>query len=335
MLNLTGQEMVPIASKLGKTVEELRNSRILVNGATGFIGSWIVNFLEFLNFEFDYKIEIIAPTRNLKNISKNAHRVVGTSYLHLDYRFVNSYNFGSIDFVFNGATSSHKKSGSTDEIGSYAATINSTKNIIINSVRTKSKPRVINLSSGAVYEPQNSPQLERDVPYFNSNEINYRQSKIESEKIIHDATNSGIIQGSNLRLFAFFGPGLPLNEHFAIGNFVRDALYNTKVHVLGNPNTTRSYMYSEDLIVWLFKGLLTPFDKNYNIGSEYSLSIQDLANIISEMFGNLPVVYESKQSQASCYVPSTVNFRKDYGVTESISLSEGLRKWIDFIVSNS
>ena len=91
------------------------------------------------------------------------------------------------------------------------------------------------------------------------------------EELILKANSAGIIKGSNPRLFTFYGQGLALNSHFAIGNFIYGALTKGFIEVNGSLETVRSYLYMTDLVVQLFSLLIK--EETYYYCNSYYLVI--------------------------------------------------------------
>lgn len=86
------------------------------------------------------------------------------------------------------------------------------------------------------------------------------------------------------RCFAFVGEDLPLDAHFAIGNFIRDALSGQDIVVAGDGQSVRSYMHQEDLAHWLLTLLLQGRAGHaYNVGGDEAVSIKDLAHLIRNL----------------------------------------------------
>ena len=218
------------------------------------------------------------------------------------------------DIVFIASTPTNASTGSLNTHDLVQASINVVSQATRIRSRNLGKPLIIHLSSGAIFGKQSMDYLFRNEldAVDEDSEEPYCQAKLIIENGLMSAYTQGLIDYQTPRLFAFLGPGLPLNSHFAVGNFVSDGIQNRKIVVKGNPMTRRSYLYPTDLIEILFQSLQLKEPVSLNIGSDTGITIADLANKVSTLTSNLGVDFLNPDSKPSNYVPSTINLKKQH-----------------------
>ncbi len=210
-----------------------------------------------------------------------------------------------------------------------------TRNMLDLAVKTGSK-RFLLTSSGGVYGPQ-PPGLERvpetflGMPDPLSAHNVYGVAKRAAEHLCALYGETHGLTTVVARCFAFVGPDLPLDVHFAIGNFVRDALDRPEVVVNGNGSPLRSYLYQDDLAHWLMT-LLTKGQggEAYNVGSDEAISIADLAHLVRDLLApGKPVrvrgVADDNAAARNRYVPNIDKARRDLALQVSTPLEKAIR----------
>lgn len=190
--------------------------------------------------------------------------------------------------------------------------------------------RILYVSSGAVY----GPLRPADAPVPETHPLRpqevYGQGKMAAEQMVLASGREAVVA----RCFAFVGPHLPLDGHFAIGNFIRDCLANRPIEIKGDGRPRRSYLYAADLAEWLWTMLLAGRPGEvYNVGSDRAVSIRELAETVRRVAGasnEIRVLAPPGDGPEFCYVPDIAKARRDLNLTVKTGLEDAIRKTLEF-----
>ena len=198
------------------------------------------------------------------------------------------------------------------------------------------KPRVLLVSSGGVYGqqpvtlttmPESYTGMAEPLNPHNAYSVGKRMAE-HLGALYHEAHGLDAIVA---RCFAFVGKDLPLDAHFAVGNFMRDALVGREIVINGDGMPLRSYLDQRDLANWLTTLLLRgESQRAYNVGSDEAVSIADLAALVSRMSGGrsqvrvLGQASDGQAAQRNRYVPDISRARKELGLTVRYPLHEAI-----------
>ncbi|MBA7696316.1 dTDP-glucose 4,6-dehydratase [subsurface metagenome] len=168
----------------------------------------------------------------------------------------------------------------------------------------------------------------------------YGQAKRMAELLCSIYQNQHGLEVVIARCFAFVGPYLNLDIHYAVGNFIRDGLNGKTIQVLGDGSPLRSYLYAADLAIWLWTILLKgQSGRAYNVGSDKEINIADLALRVSKYFPQRPEVKIAQTPVPSKaperYVPCIDRAKKELKLQCWIELDEAIRRTIDFYKSGN
>ena len=300
----------------GKTfIDKFSNTEVVVAGSTGFIGSWITAALDHANHHYGSKIKITGLSRGPSQIQKEKYPT--SNFMQVDVSKSPMRLNSNPSCIINGATPSSPTHGGEDALQVLSASIEGTQNLI-NLANSKDSCTFINLSSGIV------TKRERDLDLNLSNiKDAYLEGKRTSEKLVEEATSKGNILGKNFRLYAFAGPGISLTDHFAVGNFINDAIQNKPITIKGNPDTTRSYLYPTDLVSNIFDCASNDGAEVVEIGSSLRTTMFELANLVNRVLNNSGINQVENFVDADEYLPNG-----NFSVTDQkVSLEEAISRW--------
>lgn len=305
-------------------VAELQCRTILLTGATGFFGAWLLALFGWLNSTKQANVTVLAVSRNPARFLERYPDFENASWLNWIQADVRDFPFpaGSIDYVLHAATDTSAEAGRNPSL--LLDTIVEGTRHVLACARECNVKRTLLVSSGAIYGGQ-SPDVThltedtRTAPSPLDIGQAYGTGKRTMELLgaIHaGATGTDVVVA---RCFAFVGAGLPLNGHFAIGNFIRDALSGEQIAISGGGTAERSYLYAADLAIWLVRLLVSGKSGNaYNVGSDLALSIADLARAVASVLApGKPVVikgWDDPTRGRNRYIPSIEKARSDCGL---------------------
>ena len=189
--------------------------------------------------------------------------------------------------------------------------------------------RFLFISSGAIYGKQPShisTIREDDFFSLNDSKTAYAEGKREAENICADYASCCDIKIA--RCFAFVGPYLPLDTHFAIGNFINDGLNGRMILVKSDGSAYRSYLYAADLAIALWTILFCGNTmRPYNVGSDEAISIKDLAHLVASTFDpklNVHVEQATSSRVPERYVPNTSRMQEELKIDSRVELRRAI-----------
>ena len=262
----------------------LTNASIFLTGGTGFFGTWIVEAFSWANRGLGLNAKLHVLSRNPDAFLAKHPNIEKDQSIAFVQGDVRTFDIGDRCYthVIHAATAT---SGpvATDDPEEMFSVITEGTHRVLRSCRDHGITRCLLLSSGAVYGPQPShmthvPETWLGGPDQTSASAAYAEGKRAAELLAGIYTDRYGVETPIARCFAFVGPHLPLDVHFAIGNFIADVLAGRSVHVKGDGTPRRSYLHAADLVVWLLALLVRGKGaRPYNVGSDVDYSISEIA----------------------------------------------------------
>jgi dTDP-glucose 4,6-dehydratase/UDP-glucose 4-epimerase len=270
---------------------DLSGESIFITGGSGFIGSALLYSLIESNKKFDLNIKVTVLSRNISSFKIKHPEIAKSDFITLLEGDVRNFDFPKDKFskLFHLATTSASETfEGEDQLRKYHTLVEGTERVL-QFAAFSNVNKIIFTSSGVVYgqlpsEIKNVSETYLGAPDTSSPSSALAQGKRSAEFLISYYADKYGFDFVIARCFSFIGPNLPLNLHYAVGNFIFDAIHNETINIRGDGKSYRSYMDVNDLTVWLLKFMSNNCKhKIYNVGSDQTLSILSLAKKIQKI----------------------------------------------------
>jgi nucleoside-diphosphate-sugar epimerase len=321
--------------------EELRGQRLFITGGTGFLGCWLLESFAWAQDKFNLGASAVVLTRDREAFRLKAPHLANHPAINWHLGDVRSYSFppGPFAYIIHAATQSSVDLNIHNPLVMLDTIVQGTRRTL-QFARLCGAKKFLFTSSGAVYgkQPAEITHLPEDylgAPDPMSPDAAYGVGKRAAEFLCSCYAGKYGLECKIARCFAFVGPYLPLNTHFAVGNFIRDRLEGGPIRVNSDGSPSRSYLYAADMAIWLWTILWKGVPcRPYNVGSEEAISIGELARTVAKIASpEFPVQINQavdRSKPPDRYVPATGRFRQELGQCQEVGLHLAIRKTIDW-----
>jgi UDP-glucuronate decarboxylase len=314
--------------------------KLLLTGGTGFFGRSLLRQLELVNRSNDFLpfSQITVLSRSPVSFRNEYPELANKSWLtwHAGDVLVPSSlpQDGNYHYIIHAASDS-TDAAALKSLQIFRQIVDGTENML-KFATTCGNKRFLFVSSGGAYGPQPKemvaiPETFNGMPDPLNLSNAYGIAKRQAEHLCVQYGHQHGIQTVIARCFAFVGKDLPRDAHFAIGNFIRDAIERPEITVNGNGSPIRSFMHQSDLAHWLLTLLQQGASGNaYNVGSDEAISIADLALLVRDIVSPEKQVHVKSQLLAdnvfrNRYVPDISKAKMDLGLEITVPLAEAIR----------
>jgi len=334
--------MVEIASRSAADFRKIGQHDVILTGATGFIGQWLSLSYLVARKELSLPGRLYAIARNPLqfSIQMEAEGLAdGLVVVPGDIRNLSTQGLPNGASIVHAATPARASLNHEKPLEMIDIIVHGQSNML-EIARVTEARRFLFLSSGAVYgrQPLNVARLQESwegAPQLGDPANAYHEAKRLAELLGNITCSSGGVSFTSARLFAFLAPFLPLNQHFAAGNFLGNVSRSEPISISSGGGSIRTYQYGTDMAVWLWAILARGRSMAaYNVGSEQEINVRELAEMIamqSGREGSIEIRGVDTEFNVSRYVPDVSVICDELGVSNLVDLSEAISRTLRWV----
>ncbi len=340
------KDIKEIISVIRTDLRLLEGKNILITGASGMLASYLVYTLIYAN-EHIFKKEV----QLYLVIRKKTTPFGSKKYIHYLHKDIAKDKLGvkNLHYIIHAASRAAPKIYTRNRLDTLNTNILGLYNVL--SLVDKNTRSILFFSSGEVYgEPKTATPIAENYR-GTTDHLNQRSCYVEGKRISETICMNYFWEKNYpikiARIFHTFGPGLNLNDGRVFSDFIKDGLDRKDIEIKGDKNLVRPLLYIKDATIMFFKILL--LGKNgevYNVSNdENTISVGELAKIVCEVFNNsgekkLKVKLNRQDNRyyrgaVKQILPDISKFKKAFGYTPAVSVSEAFTKTISYLLSDS
>ena len=273
--------------------DKLKNKSIMITGATGLIGTFLIDVLMYRNAKYDDCITVYAVARSKEKALIRFEEYFTSPFFEFIPKDIKiSFELdATIDYIINGALNAHPIAYATEPINTILTSILGI-NSILDFASTQNVNRTLYLSSSEVYGVNRGDVeafKEDYCGYLDCNTVRscYPEGKRAAESLCQAYIKEKNIDIVIARSCHVYGPTMGDDDSKVIAQFFRNTVNKEHIALKSKGDQLYSYCYVADICSALLVILLN--GKNgeaYNISeNDDNLSLLEIANVLSEYTG--------------------------------------------------
>jgi dTDP-glucose 4,6-dehydratase len=339
--SLFPEDLEHVLAHTSEAWSELHGARLFITGGTGFFGHWLLESFAYINDRHGLQARAVVLSRDPAAWARHVPHLAQNPAIECLAGDVRSFAFprGSFSHIVHAATDASRRLNEQAPALMFDTIVAGTRRTLDFALACGATSMLL-VSSGAVYGPQpldlaNISEEYRGAPDVLEVAAAYGEGKRAAEFQCAAYHRQHGLDVRIARCFAFVGAGLPLDAHFAVGNFLRDVLNERPVELQSDGRAVRSYLYAADLAIWLWTILVRGAPcRPYNVGSDQPVSIRDLATAVASLSPQpLAVRHKPRCVDSGLpprYVPSIERARRELGLDVLVPLGTALRRTLSW-----
>lgn len=289
--------------------KKLKGCTVLVTGATGRLGVYIVHALLEASSRWDLDIRVLALARNKAKIAEAyPEKAENLTILEQDVTQPISWE-GKVDYIFHTAGLASPDDFTHRPTNTLWGHVQGTRNVL-ELARTRQTQKVLYVSTVEIYGTWKSEEGIRETdmgPLVHTNSrACYPEAKRLCETMLACYKAEYGVEYSAVRMSHTFGPGISLYDGRAFAEFLRNVVEGKDIVLQTDGSAVRTYTYVADAVGAMFLALLNGTEEYYNVAAEENqISIRDLAQLIASMdpARQVQVRFAAPQGEKLLYLP--------------------------------
>lgn len=265
---------------------KIKDKKILVTGATGFLGQYVVAAISSANKELKLNAHITAvgfsePKKAFASILK-----ANSSIQFRKIDLSTDFDLKGFDYIFHAAGYGQPAKFIDDPLSLVRINVNATAKLLEGSART-----IFTYFSSAEVYGEIPPELIPTKEEYNGNHPLHKPRSVYGEaKRLGEALCAAYRRKNQtdvkiVRISHVYGPGLSADDTRVMSDFIRKALKEKKISLLDEGKSVKTYGYVADVVSMILFAALHGKEMVYNVGGQDAVSILELAKKIAKYTG--------------------------------------------------